>query len=92
MSANKRSQWVPILRLHNKFEALLFSDVLDEHQIPHWLHRLCDESLGSLWQSQQGWGILEAPTECIEQIKALYAQFSVPVHDAEPSPDPGIER
>ena len=86
------SRWIPVLRLHAQVEALLFSEVLEDLQIPHWLHTLNDEAWGSLWQGQNGWGILEAPEDCAEQIQALYAEFSVPVHDAGQNPDLGIER
>lgn len=61
-----------ILVLNNEVEARLLDAVLDEQQIPHLMRTYHDRAYDGLWQQQQGWGHVEAPEDCKEQILSIY--------------------
>ena len=56
----------------NEIEAMLLDEILTEKQIPHMIRSYHDSAYNGLWQSQSGWGHLEAPEEYAEEIRNTY--------------------
>ena len=67
---------VKILIFKNEIEAMLLDEILTEKQIPHLIRSYHDSAYDGLWQSQSGWGHLEAPEEYAEEIRNTYNQMS----------------
>jgi len=70
------STQVKILMFKNEFEAQLLDDILTEKNIPHILRSYHDSAYDGLWQSQSGWGHLEAPEENSDEILKIYNEMS----------------
>jgi hypothetical protein len=60
----------------NEIEAMLLDEILTEKQIPHLIRSYHDSALNGLWQTQSGWGHVEAPEEYAEEIRNTYSQMS----------------
>lgn len=60
----------------NQIEAMLLDEILTEKQIPHLLRTYHDSAYDGLWQSQSGWGHIEAPEEFREEIMKIYNEMS----------------
>ena len=54
---------VKILVFKNEIEAMLLDEILTEKQIPHMIRSYHDSAYDGLWQTQSGWGHIEAPEE-----------------------------
>ncbi len=67
---------VKILYLQNEMEAMLLDEILTEKKIPHLIRSYHDSAYDGLWQSQSGWGHIEAPEEFREEIIATYEVMS----------------
>ena len=67
---------VKILMFKNEIEAMLLDEILTEKQIPHLIRSYHDSALNGLWQTQSGWGHLEAPEEYAEEIRSTYNLMS----------------
>jgi hypothetical protein len=67
---------VKILLFKNEIEAMLLDEILTEKQIPHMIRSYHDSAYDGLWQSQSGWGHLEAPEEYAEEIRNTYNNMS----------------
>jgi hypothetical protein len=67
---------VKILKFNNEIEAMLLDEILTEKQIPHLIRSYHDSAYNGLWQTQSGWGHLEAPEEYAEEIRNTYDQMS----------------
>jgi hypothetical protein len=65
-----------ILILKDEFEAGLLDEILNEKKIPHILRSYHDSAYDGLWQSQSGWGHLEAPGQYREEILDIYNKMS----------------
>ncbi len=61
-----------ILPLGNEAEARLLDALLTDQEIPHVIVSYHDSAYDGLFQSQQGWGHLEAPLEYMEEIRQVY--------------------
>jgi hypothetical protein len=70
------SKQIKILMFRNEIEAMLLDEILTEKQIPHLIRSYHDSAYDGLWQSQTGWGHLEAPEEFSEEILRTYNQMS----------------
>lgn len=62
----------PIL-LRNEIEASLVDAILREDGIPHLVRSYRDRAYSGIWQYQYGWGLVEAPREYRNGIRALIA-------------------
>ena len=60
----------------NEIEAMLLDEILTEKQIPHLIRSYHDSAYDGLWQTQSGWGHLEAPEEYADEIRNTYDQMS----------------
>jgi hypothetical protein len=67
---------IKILMFKNEIEAMLLDEILTEKQIPHLIRSYHDSAYNGLWQSQSGWGHIEAPEEYAEEIRDTYSQMS----------------
>jgi hypothetical protein len=61
-----------ILTFENEIEAQLLTELLNEAKIPHVLKSYYDSALDGLYQTQRGWGHVEAPAEYEEEIMRIY--------------------
>jgi hypothetical protein len=61
--------------LENQFEAQLLESVLREREIPHRMRSYYDTAFDGLYQSQKGWGVVSAPEECLDEIKAILLEL-----------------
>jgi hypothetical protein len=60
----------------NEIEAMLLDEILTGKQIPHLIRSYHDSAYDGLWQTQSGWGHLEAPEEYKEEVLLVYNQMS----------------
>jgi|GEM_PF-467142 len=65
---------IKILTLHNEIEAHVLSSILKEKNIPHIVKNYMDSAYNGIWQTQLGWGIIEAPSEYKDEIVSLYEE------------------
>ena len=65
-------QYKQILILENEMEAQRLSSILDEEGIPHVVRSYYDSAYDGIFQSQRGWGHLEAPEKYENTIQSLY--------------------
>ena len=65
-------QYKKILILENQIEAQRLSSILDEEGIPHVVRSYYDSAYDGIFQSQRGWGHLEAPEDYEDTINILY--------------------
>lgn len=64
-----------ILILENEMEAQRLDGILEEENIPHVVRSYHDSVYDGIFQSQRGWGHLEAPEEYAEKIRELYEKL-----------------
>jgi hypothetical protein len=67
---------VRILLFKNEIEAMLLDEILTEKQIPHVIRSYHDSAYDGLWQTQSGWGHVEAPIEYSDEILSIYKHMS----------------
>jgi hypothetical protein len=67
---------VKILVFNNEFEAKLLDEILNEKEIPHMIRSYHDSAYDGLWQTQSGWGHLEAPEESRDEILQIFKEMS----------------
>jgi hypothetical protein len=70
------SKPVKILMFKNEIEAMLLDEILTDKQIPHLIRSYHDSAYDGLWQTQSGWGHIEAPEEFAEEILDTYNKMS----------------
>lgn len=49
-----------ILTIKSEIDALRIKDILDSHKIPHIIRSYFDSAYDGIFQTQYGWGVLEA--------------------------------
>ena len=65
------SDFEKIAVLANEIEAELVESTLKDQEIPHVIKAYHDSALDGVFQTQQGWGHIEAPEEYREQILGI---------------------
>jgi hypothetical protein len=65
-------EYKKIVVLENEIEARLLDSILDERDIPHRIRSYHDSAYDGIYQAQKGWGIVEAPLSCKEEILSIY--------------------
>jgi hypothetical protein len=70
------SKAVKILMFKNEIEAMLLDEIITEKQIPHLIRSYHDSAYDGIWQTQSGWGHVEAPIEYSDEIISVYNQMS----------------
>ena len=66
------NRYKKILVLENEIEASLMRKLLDETKIPYLLKSYYDSALDGLYQTQKGYGHIEAPEDYRNTILNLY--------------------
>jgi hypothetical protein len=62
-----------IVALDNEIQARLMDSILTEREIPHRMRSYHDSAYDGIFQTQKGWGIIQAPIEYKEEILAILA-------------------
>ncbi|MBP1713341.1 MAG: hypothetical protein H6Q42_1544 [Deltaproteobacteria bacterium] len=57
--------------LDNEIQARLIDSVLTERDIPHRLRSYHDSAYDGIFQTQKGWGIIQAPLQYKEEILSI---------------------
>ena len=57
--------------LDNEIEAGLLESILKERGIPHRMRSYHDTAYDGLFQTQKGWGVINAPESHQEEIKEI---------------------
>ena len=73
-----------ILVFENEIEAQLLDSILTERNIPHLIRTYHDSVVNGIYQTQKGWGRLDAPEEYKEEILQIYE--NLPGNDEESPP------
>ncbi|MFP4115477.1 MAG: hypothetical protein ACOC0O_04780 [Spirochaetota bacterium] len=63
--------YVKTVVLDNEIEARLLSSLLDEEGIPHYLRTYRDSAYDGLFQTERGWGHIEADPRHHDRIGEL---------------------
>ena len=71
-----QEEFKTILILENEIEAQLLDSILTERNIPHLITTYHDSAYDGIYQSQKGWGHIDAPEEYKEEIMEIYAHLS----------------
>ena len=66
---------IKIIDLKNQSEASIIDSILNENNIPHNIKSFHDSAYDGIWQTQYGWGILEAPEEYKDEIISIYKEI-----------------
>lgn len=67
--------------LDNEIQARLLDSVLTERGIPHRLRSYHDSAYDGIFQTQKGWGIIQAPAEYKEEILAVLGDLPLEEQD-----------
>jgi hypothetical protein len=55
---------------------MLLDDILKERNIPHIMKSYHDSAYDGLWQTQSGWGQIDAPEEYRDEIMDIFNNMS----------------
>jgi hypothetical protein len=73
---------VKIMVFENEIEASLLNGILTERGIPHLIRSYRDSAYDGLWQTQSGWGHLEAREELKEEILQIFHDMNLKDEDS----------
>jgi len=63
--------YIKAVTLDNEIEAGLLESILKERGIPHRMRSYHDTAYDGLFQTQKGWGCINAPESYLEEIKEI---------------------
>ena len=63
--------YIKVVTLDNEIEAGLLESILSERGIPHRMRSYHDTAFDGLFQTQKGWGCINAPESYREEIKEI---------------------
>lgn len=66
--------FIKIAILDNDIEANLVQSVLEERGIPHLMQSYRDTAYNGLFQTQRGWGQINGPASCREEILEVVSE------------------
>ena len=69
------SEFKKVAVLENENEARLLDSILTEREIPYRIRSFHDTAFNGLFQTQKGWGRVEAPLSCHEEIKEIISDL-----------------
>ena len=72
--------------LDNEVQAELVDAVLSERDIPHIMRSYYDSALDGLYQARSGWGHVEAPAACRDEIMAVIEDIRRQASSADTDP------
>ncbi len=70
-------EFVKIIIFDNEDEARHLEAILNERNIPHLIRSYHDLVYDGIFQTQKGWGHLEAPEDYREEIEEICADLSM---------------
>jgi hypothetical protein len=73
---NTMEKYEKIIVLENDIQAQIIADVLKERNIPHVIRSYHDAAYDGLFQSQKGWGHIEAPAKYASEILDIYNELA----------------
>ena len=68
-------EFIKIATLENEIEARLLDSVLTERDIPHMMRSYFDTAYDGLFQTQKGWGTVNAPRDCQEEVLEILSDL-----------------
>ena len=68
-------EYVKVVTLDNEIEATLLESILKEREIPHFMRSYHDTAYDGLYQTQKGWGVINAPESYREEIKEILSDL-----------------
>ena len=68
-------EYVKAATLDNEIEAGLLESILKERDIPHLMRSYHDTAYDGLYQTQKGWGGVNAPESYREEIKEILSDL-----------------
>jgi hypothetical protein len=60
-----------VAAIRNQIEALCLTGELEDRGVPHAIQSYYDLAYDGLFQASRGWGHVEAPPECKDEILAI---------------------
>jgi len=78
------ADYTKIATLENEFEAQLLASILEERNIPHRLRSYHDTAFDGLFQTQKGWGVVQAPDAYADEINEIIADIRKGYEDPSP--------
>lgn len=69
------ADYTKIAILENEFEAQLLTSILEERGIPHRLRSYHDTAFDGLFQTQKGWGVVQAPDAKADEIMEILSDI-----------------
>jgi hypothetical protein len=72
----RKVRYIPILDLENQIEAQIVGAHLTDQGIPHRVHTNGDPAYAGIFQTQLGWGFIEAPAEYRDTIVEVYSDLT----------------
>jgi len=63
--------YIKVVILDNEIEAGLLESILSDRGIPHRMRSYHDTAYDGLFQTQKGWGCINAPKSYREEIKEI---------------------
>ena len=64
-----------VMTLDNEIEAALLESILKERDIPHLMRSYHDTAYDGLYQTQKGWGVVNAPESYREEIEEILSDL-----------------
>ena len=64
-----------IIVINNLIESQIMDDILNEREISHLIKPHTDSVYPGLFHVQSGWGHIEAPAECKDEIIEIYNEI-----------------
>ncbi len=72
---HQKDAFITISVIENAIEAQLLESILDERSIPHRIRSHHDTAYDGLFQTQKGWGNIDAPDRYQSEIKQIINQL-----------------
>ena len=70
------SEFIKIIEFDNGVQANMLESELNERKIPFMIRSYHDSAYDGIFQTQLGWGYLEAPEEFEDQIKSIFSDLT----------------
>ena len=71
MDISLMEDYIKVVTLDNEIEAGLLESILSDRGIPHRMRSYHDTAYDGLFQTQKGWGCINAPESYREEIKEI---------------------
>jgi len=65
-------EYKKVITLNNEIEAKLMEEILKEREIPHIIQSYYSFAYGVIFQTNRGWGHIEAESKYYDEIVSIY--------------------